>query len=254
VKKKKFHLGKKKATYDHRDLMMARYLDLSKLPPLPDNFGSEGLVGDWGMYGNDNCGDCVWAGAAHETMLWSRIGAAPDAVFNDTTVLSDYTALTGFDPNDPATDQGTDMHEAMNYRRNIGILDANGVRHKIAAYVWLEPGNLQQLYYATYLFKAAGIGIQFPDSAMDQFNKDLPWAVVGGSQVNGGHYIPAIAKRANNIMCVSWSKPQLMTPAFYTKFNDETAAMISEEFLTNGKSPEGFDLPTLIRDLGMIQK
>jgi hypothetical protein len=32
-------------------------------------------VAHWGMLGNDHYGDCVWAGAAHETMLWNKEAA-----------------------------------------------------------------------------------------------------------------------------------------------------------------------------------
>ena len=30
------------------------------------------ITGDIGMLGNDQYGDCVWAGAAHETMFWNK--------------------------------------------------------------------------------------------------------------------------------------------------------------------------------------
>ena len=46
--------------------------------------------------------------------------------FSDFSVLSDYSAVTGFDPADPATDQGTDVQDAATYRRVTGLLDANG--------------------------------------------------------------------------------------------------------------------------------
>ena len=54
---------------------------------------------------------------AHETMLWNK-EAARTVTLNNESVLKDYSAVTGFNPNDPNTDQGTDMQVAA--RRNTG--------------------------------------------------------------------------------------------------------------------------------------
>ncbi len=247
-------LGKKPASYDHRDLLMARYVDMSKLPHIPDRFGHEDLVQNWQMLGNDRAGSCVWSGAAHETILWTREGDPATAVFDDASVLSDYSATTGYKESDPNTDQGTDLHSAMKYRRNVGVLDANGKRHKIAAYVWLEPGNIQHLLAATYLFGAVGIGIQFPNSAMDQYNSGSPWSVVGGSSIVGGHYIPVIANRSNLIV-VTWGKTQEMTQGFYQRFCDEAVAMLSfESLISTGplNTIDGINISELVKDLDLL--
>ena len=127
-----FKTGKLPATKDPRDLKLARYLNVAALPKHPAEFGHDGSVASWGMLGNDQFGDCVFAGAAHETMLWNKI-AGRDVAFNDDAVLADYSAVTGFNRNDPATDQGTNVRDALNFRRKTGSLDAAGVRHKIGA-------------------------------------------------------------------------------------------------------------------------
>ena len=40
-----------------------------------------------------------------------------------------------------------------------------------------------------------------------------------------------------------------MTPAFLREYNDESVVYLSQEMLTGGKSPEGFDLAALKDDL-----
>src|SRR5882757_1904530 len=87
----------------------------------PKTFGHQKLQTTWGMLGNDKYGDCVWAGAAHETMLWNK-EASKTVTFTDNEVLSDYSAVTGFNPSDPNSDQGTDMQVAASYRRKTGII------------------------------------------------------------------------------------------------------------------------------------
>jgi len=244
-------LGKLPARNDSVKLRLATYVKPTVLPKVPANFGHENAVRDWQMLANDRFGDCVFAGAAHETMLWA--GANGRAVqFTDSAVLSDYSALTGFNEADPATDQGTDMQKAASYRRKVGVVDALGTRHKVAAYLALEPGNVKQLAEAAYLFGAVGIGLEFPDSAMDQFNKGEPWSFRRGSRIEGGHYVPVVGFRDGYIDVVTWGRVQRMTQAFYTRYCDEAIVYLSPEYLTGGKSPEAFDAATLQRDLAAV--
>lgn len=243
-------LGKRPATYDRRDLLFAAYrAPGALLPPRPRTFGHEAVVPAkrWGMLGNDRVGDCVFAGAAHETMLWTgETGRA--TAFTDVGVVSDYSAVTGYTPADPSSDQGTDVRAALTYRRKTGVLDAHGTRHKIGAFVALEPGNRTALLDALYLFGAVGIGIQFPSSAMDQFNAGKLWSVVHGAHLDGGHYIPLVARRTH-LECVTWGQIQGMTDAFYAKYCDEAWAIVSPDMLVAGKTLEGFDLAQLTADL-----
>lgn len=245
-------LGKQRATYDKRDLQFAAYRGVGTLPPAPRTFGHETTIAPkgWGMLGNDSVGDCVFAGAAHETMLWTAERGTP-AQFDEAHVISDYSAVTGYNPNDPSSDQGTDVRAALSYRRKTGILDARGSRHKIGAFLALEPGNHVHLYEALYLFGAVGIGIEVPTSAMDQFDGGKVWSVVHGANIEGGHYIPLVARRTH-LECVTWGQVQGMTDAFYAKYCDEAWAILSTEMLVGGKTLEGFDLAQLHADLKAV--
>jgi hypothetical protein len=255
-------LGKKPATYDKRDLQFAHYRTAAALPPHPKQFGHEKLVGAnaWQMLGNgpDNtvspgfqgAGDCVFAGGDHESMLWTLEGGTA-ATFTGANAIADYSAVTGYNPKKPKSDQGTDVRQALKYRQNTGLIDAANKRHKIGAYLALEPGNVDHLLEALYLFGIIGIGIQFPASAMDQFDAGKPWSVVAETQIDGGHYVPLVAKR-DNFDCVTWGRLQQMTAQFYTKYCDEAWAILSPEMLKSGKSPEGFDLAQLQSDIAAL--
>ena len=259
-------LGKKPATYDSRDFRFADLRTLAPLPPHPKQFGHEKLVAAkaWQMLGNgpDNtvapgftgAGDCVFAGGDHETMMWTIEGGHP-ATFTGANAIADYSAVTGYDPHAPLdshgenpTDNGTNVRDALKYRRKTGLVDAHGTRHKIGAYVALEIGNMEELLEALYLFGIVAIGFQFPASAMDQFDHGKPWSVVAGSTIEGGHYVPLVAYR-QTLECVTWGRIQKMTTEFYKKYCDEAWAILSPEMLASGKSPEGFDLAQLQKDL-----
>ena len=239
-------LGKLPARKGAISLKFTDYIDLTKFPKVPDQFGHENLVKnvDWGILGNDQAGNCVWAGAAHETMMWSLMGESDCAKFSTKSVLSDYSAVTGY----PATDNGNDMQVAASYRKKTGILDADGKRHKVEAYLALPVGNLQIHLIAMYLFGAVGIGILFPQSAMEQFNNGEVWDIVPNSPIEGGHYVPLVAKR-DNIMCVTWGAKQAMTEEFFQRYNDESVVYLSPEMFVNRKSQEGFDYDQLLSDL-----
>jgi hypothetical protein len=250
-------LGKKPATKDDRDLLFTKYLDATKLPPAPAEFGHETLFPPkgWGMLGNDEWGDCAWAGPAHETMLLTAEGGDP-ATFTTADVLSDYAAGTGFNesagpPGHNPTDNGSNVRDVLKYRRKTGIVDVTEKRHKIGAFVKLEPKNLEQVYQALYIFQTVGIGLEFPGSAMEQFNEGKPWSVVEGAQIEGGHYVCCVAKRTN-LDIVTWGALQQMTAPFFEKYCDEAWAYISTEDLQKKENPDGFDLAQLKKDLGQL--
>lgn len=240
-------LGKLPARPDSVKFKLTNYT--TALPLAPPKEVAINL--NWQMLGNDNYGDCVWAGAGHETMSWNN-EAKKTVTFDNKSVLSDYSAVTGFNPSDPNSDQGTDMQVAASYRRKTGVVDAGGQRHMVAAYLALTPGNKTLLKQAIYLLGAVGIGIQFPASAMKQFNVGKPWSIVSGSKIEGGHYIPAIGYDSRYIYIVTWGKIQKMTWGFFKKYCDEAVAYLSLEMLTGNKSLEGFDLQTLQADLGKL--
>lgn len=246
-------LGKLPATTDHRDFKFAAYLaPKATLPTVPGSFGHEKGF-QWGMLGNDRYGDCVFAGGAHEQMLFAGEGGHAAVGFTDQKVLADYGAVTGFDPHTGAGDNGTNVRDAMKYRQKTGLADVANRRHKIAAYLSIDAGNMQHILLAAYLFGACGIGIEFPQSAMDQFNAGDPWKVVSGSQIDGGHYIPVVAKRGSYVDVVTWGKTQRCTQDFIKRYCDEAWAIVSPEILNAaGKSPEGFDLAALRADLAAL--
>jgi hypothetical protein len=250
-------LGKQPATEDERDLLFSNYVKPQELPTPPEQFGHETLLPakGWQMLGNDEWGDCAWAGPAHETMMLTAEGGHATE-FTTEGVLSDYAAGTGFDPNagppgSNPTDRGSNVRSVLKYRAKTGIVDAAGKRHKIGAYVKLKPKDLAQIYQAMYLFQAVGIGIEFPESAMQQFNEGKPWAVVEGAPVEGGHYVPCVAKRSD-IDVVTWGALQPMTVDFFETYCDEAWAYISEEDLQKGVDPNGFNLEQLKADLAAL--
>lgn len=262
------HLGKNSATYSSKDLLYAnvRPSDLT-LPNLPSHWG-HGMdfgLSDWLMMGNgpddsvlqgfNGCGDCVWAGAAHETMQAFHEAKGTVPQFSGKTVVSQYSTYSGYDPATGNNDNGSDVRAVLDWRRTKGLLDDSGTSHKIGAYVALEPANWQTLREASFLFETVGIGVQFPNSAMDQFNANQTWSVVSGATVEGGHYVPVVGHPYGGMWSViTWGKRQFVTWNFIAKYCDESFAYISTERYNSvtGETAEGYKDMDLSKFLSLV--
>lgn len=250
----RFALGCNRPEPDDRDLLLASYLPGEPpKPPAEGDFGHGDLIADWGMLGNDRYGDCVLAGAAHETMLLGAEGGHHPA-FTDNGVLQAYSEITGFNPSDPSTDQGTDPRSAAKYRRKTGIPDANGHRHHIGAYIFIKPGDLEQLWQALAIFGVVGACFDMPSTVDQQFWADQPWDVSDpNAAIEGGHYVPLIGRRNGNIDAVSWGKRIEITPAFYEKYGWGGVVYVSASALgPEGTTPEGLNKAALVADLDAL--
>lgn len=242
-------LGKKAPTPDDRDLLFATYTT-SAIKAAPVGFGHLKLVTEpWGVLLNDELGDCAIAGPAHETMLLNA-AAGKQVAFTDANIVDAYTGACGYDPSNPATDEGCIVRDVLGYRNSVGLTDSTGAVHKIGAYVAVKTGDWVETLQALYVMECVGLGIQVPQSAMDQFQAGQPWTVVHDSPIIGGHYVPLMARPEEDVLkVITWGQPQLMTRAFFEAYCDEAWCYISLENLTDGKTLEGFDVAALQADL-----
>lgn len=234
-------LGKQAATYDRRDI---RYADVRPtgvtLPAVPVAWGAGMDFTDWSELGNgpddtvfpgfQGCGDCAWAGPAHEEMQAAHEAGRPIPAFSGKTIVDQYSAYSGYNAQTGANDNGSNVRDVLKWRQSKGLLDDAGTAYKIGTYLALEPGNPEQLREACYLFESVGIGINFPGSAMDQFDAGKTWSVVSGSSIEGGHYIPVVGHpHAGSWTVITWGKRQVATWGFLAKYVDEAWAYIDPE-------------------------
>ena len=253
-----YPLGKKDFVKSDKDILFASLRNpLGLNINVPNVFGHGNTFANWGLNGNDKFGCCVEAGGAHETELINNLaagGVTGKEVVKITTenTLSDYAAITGFNPATGENDNGTEVRAALEYRVKTGLIDSTGKRHKIGAFVFIEPGSIQHLIEAIFIFDAVGIGIKFPGSAMEQFNNGQPWSVVPGSNIEGGHYVPLVGKPAQgDLACITWGKRQVLTEAFYKEYCDEAWAYVTPESLNTKtlRNWGGFNWNQLQEDL-----
>lgn len=234
----------------HRRLKLRHFLVPGLLPSILPVADWVSLVDEWPMYGNDNWGDCVFAMIGHSIEAATRYGQGTTVELADQIILDAYSAVTGFDPNagDPGsnpTDQGTVIQDALNYWRKEGI---GG--HKILGFAQVDHENPDEVRQAVRLFGHLQLGINFPNTAMDQFNAGEPWDVVKGARDEGGHAINLgyYTDQSGKLRWkpVTWAKLQEMTDGFFKKYVEEAWVVITPEWLdAAGNNPEGINLSAL---------
>jgi hypothetical protein len=219
---------------DLRKCLVAAGVTLPK-PPTVFGHGDDFTGTEWLMLGNgpddtvfpgfQGCGDCAWAGPAHEEKESAKNAGRAMPQFSGKTVVAQYSAYSGYDPQTGTNDNGSAIADVIKWRQDKGIYDDTGTVYKIGRAVSLTPGNLAELWEAAFLFECAGIGIQVPASVMQQFDAGQPWSYVKGSPIEGGHYIPVIGK----LELVSWAETVKFTDGFYEHYNDETVCYLDNE-------------------------
>src|SRR2546425_8758875 len=114
-------------------------------PPAPAVVDYTSKVPEWPMYGNDQYGDCVWAMIGHSIEAATSYGRGATVEVTDADVLKGYSDVTGFRPDDPSTDQGTVIQDALDYWRKTGV---GG--HKILAFAQVDIHNPSEVDAALY--------------------------------------------------------------------------------------------------------
>ena len=196
------------------------------------------------MLGNDRCGDCTFAGAAHLSQCWvdNADGGAAGFLPDDRAVVAEYFAFTG------GRDTGCIELDVLKKWRSDGI-----VGHKIGAFAALEATSHEPLRQAVYLFGGAYLGVALPLSAENQTIWDVPprGPIGRGSPGSwGGHCVAAVAYNATGPIVVTWGQLVQMTWAFYDAYVDEAYAILAQDFFNDANiAPNGFDLAALAADL-----
>lgn len=213
------------------------------LPDPPASVDRYSDVGFWPMYDNDRYGDCVEAGLGHHEQQISRYGQGVTVTVPDAAVLAAYTAITGFDPRDPNTDQGTVVQDALSWwRKGFGLAG-----HTITAYAAVDLASPIEIKQAMAIFGAVGIGFAFPAYAMGEFNAGKPWEVQrANAKIQGGHYVLAVGYDPSYVYTITWGATQRMSWAFFRKYVDEAWVVIDDEMIS-ALSQYGTDLPAFGR-------
>lgn len=242
-------LGKLPPKHDPKTLHLANYLIGPKRvlpkPPIDRDWNAK-LPEDLGMFANDRYGDCGFAGMAHAEQTWgSNTGA--EFKITEEIVLKWYSECTGFDPNDPSTDNGVVLLDALNYFRKIGL---------IKGFTKVNNHDLVETQTAINLFGGTYIGAQLPISAQTQATWTGHHGRLTGDNVPGswgGHCLWAPTFTPKLVPLVTWGARKPTDWQWWLNYVDEAYAVFGNSWLDANKvAPVGLDLDALLEDLAAL--
>lgn len=242
-------LGRKALVQDSRTLKMATYLTGS-LPPNPPSIDWSKGVSEWGMMLNDQLGCCTIAGCCHAIQVWS-LNSGKEITLGNDIVLQKYEQWDGYNPANPASDQGGVEIYVLNDWKNS---DING--HKLDGYTGINVKNIDEVRTAIHLFGGVYIGISLPLSAQTQNEWDIvspssPQTIAGSW---GGHCVYVCGYDQHGFTCITWGQLKKMTLGFWENYVDEAYALVGQDwFNQQGIAPDGFNLSQLQQDLMQIR-
>lgn len=230
-----------------RTLRMSQFMAAmpEDLPPLPpERDWTRAVAVPWGMMRNDEIGDCVVAAAGHAEMGWT-FNAGHGFTPSDEDIVKAYSAVGGYDPNNPGTDRGLSPLAFLKYWRKVGLAG-----RKIGAFVQLDNHWMQQFQYAIELFGNAYIALGLPKAVQGLNFWDIPdYQSATGDWTPwswGGHMVTSLKYDQSGAPTVTWGDIKPMSWRFVGTYAFEAYAILSPDMLNDqGFSPNGFNMPYL---------
>lgn len=224
------------------------------------------------VYLNDQYGDCVIAWMAHAIGVFTGnaivayggnsgdmsaatpVNASPD-VFTDQQIIAMYSAIGGFDPNNPdATDNGCDEGTALDYWLSKGFVVPE---HKIAGFLSVDATNWQECQDAVWLFENLMFGVGLPAAWVSPMpsSSGFLWDVAGDPVQDNGHCFGSASWGSDGLGVETWGMQGKISPAAIAKYATADAGgqlftVITQEILNRatGRAPNGFDFAQLSAD------
>lgn len=247
-----FKLGKKAGVVDDPRTFKARaIMQVEGLPPVLSSWRIAEQKHDWEMHGNDRYGDCAFVTHAHAVAAQEWSSRTKDIPVTTEQVLDFYSKVTGFDRNDPSTDNGAYMIDPMRYRRKNGFgLERDRTPHMITAYAKVDDDSGAEFKQCARLFGGMACGVGLPLRAMTQEVWSLPPADQRDDRDEiyswGGHSMYLCAFDPQGVTFLTWGREQRATWAWFKAYCDERWVMISEDFFNREqKTPQRLNIAKL---------
>src|SRR5689334_13862246 len=132
----------------------------------------------------------------HKIQNASAYGEGATVTITDADVLAAYERVSGYNPNDPSTDQGAVLQDVYSDWRKTGV---GG--HKIQVFAQVDVKNHDEVKTAVDQFGAVGLGITVTQGMMDDFQAGQAWRAADGETL-GGHAVPIVGYDASYVYLV----------------------------------------------------
>lgn len=215
-------------------------------PATADHFSE---VADWGMYGNDQYGDCGPVSVANYVKLVTRYLTGAEVSVSQADVFDLYrrSGNPNFDPTTDADDNGVDMQTMLEALTKGGIAG-----RKPVAFAKVNVISPTEIQAAIAIFGGVLFGVDLDVAQQTQTDAGGPWDYSPHSSAWGGHAIVAGrytgALTGPDVSVVSWAEVLGTTDAFLAHQLEECWVVIFPEHLGTTAFVEGVDVATLASD------
>ena len=244
-------LGRLHRSYDPRVPHMSALLAGRTLaaPPASADW-TKGLPGNLGMMLNDRLGDCTCAAFYHALQVWSQNAGGQMDTEPDVDVEKLYILACHYNPRVPGEGPGGNEQHVLTYlmRKGAPIGPKGQQVHKIAAFVEVDPRNIDDVKWAINDCGVAYIGFNVPQYIVPASGSSPNvWDVQSAdTNIVGGHAVVLAGYDANGAKVISWGQYYTMTWAFFAKYVDEVYAIADTSWIEKkGTSPGGLTLAEL---------
>ena len=248
--------GRRKPVSVGPRLRLSRYLKaLPSVPPSAD-YSAAASASISNVMLNDAEGDCVIAAGYHITGVATG-NAGNLFVPTDTQINADYSAVGGYVPGDPSTDNGCLITDALNYWTQHGF--ANGT--KLLGWLAVDAKNPAEYKAALYLFENLDFGMGLPDAWVQSMPSasGFTWNVAGAPNHANGHSVAGVGYTSQGVTIATWGLRGLLTDAAIKAYassagGGELYVMLTPDLLQKGKdkAPNGMAWRDLIADFDAI--
>lgn len=200
-------------------------------------------VSNWQMLGNDQYGDCTFAGIAHAKMATAEVLGVDEPVPTPQKVIQAYLAYTN------GQDSGAVEADLLKYWQTNSILGS-----KLDAYAPANINDYEEIKNVIAHYGLAYIGIRVPALCQQQFQEHQPWKLSNTSADNniiGGHCIILVGYDLEYFYGITWGQVQKIEPNWLKYYMDEAWALITPEIATKGVY-DNIKLEELKQDLSKL--
>ena len=235
-------LGKDFPQFDRRTLRLSQYVDLGKLPPLPDADDNYQKLSRMTMAMNNEKSCCVVSGAVHAVQVWSSM-AAREQIISDVDLLKVYNRLS-------PSDNGLNELAFLNWWTKNPLSG-----HPLGMFVAVNPQNQAMIKQAIHLFGGVMLGVGLPLSAQNQTVWDLVQGGPDSAAYSWGGHCTIVGQydKAGNLYHYTWGEKQKATPAFSLYYDEAYALLGLDWFKADHKSPDGLAWADLKADLARVK-
>lgn len=240
-----YRTGRKPAIKDVRVPRLS--LHSAGLPPPPDFVNRYAAVPMWQMLGNDQFSDCVEAAVLHliyQQACYANPGAAP--IPTDAEAFTFYGKATGFDPNNPATDQGSYVlgpGGVMQYWLTNGVV-CGGVLNRPVSFLQITKPSTLEWRQALASFGNVLLGIKLPERIVAADTIPFVWddpsgPMAGLHEILGVGYQDVAGERLYDI--ISWGARYRITETCLLALIDEVVTVVDDPS------------PSLLADMALLR-